>query len=149
WDKVGCDALDGDARKLLSAHRGDADAVAAIRKAMEPLGGGELPPPATPASHCGEGESLGVSCPMEESERVLSVCARPSLEDPAARLYYRYSRLGKVELQFPRGDRRPSEAFWYTSTAARATLRFENAKTAYELVVDDRSAQLFVYLADG
>jgi hypothetical protein len=138
-----CEQLRDDARALRQKYPGDALTTTALRVAMEPFGG--IPETA----HCATNEERVFSCSVEGSHKVLSICARPSLSAGSPELFYRFGRSGQVELEYPKKGRRPAEAFWFTRAATGGTLRFMNGKTAYELVVDDSSARLFVYLEGG
>jgi hypothetical protein len=144
-----CAALEADARALREKHRGEPIVVRKIAQVMEPLGGLPDAPAATTPSHCSQSEELVFSCQTAGNDKVLSICAAPSLGATSPRIVYRFGRMGRVELEYPKKKISPASAFWFSPESNGGTLRFASGKTAYELVADATSATLFVYLKDG
>jgi hypothetical protein len=66
--------------------------------------------------HCAPGEAVVMSCAMEDSTKVLSLCASPGATAEQGYLQYRFGKRGSVELEYPT-DRSvpPGRAFEYTS----------------------------------
>jgi hypothetical protein len=79
--------------------------------AASSLGAGGEPAP----SHCAPGEQVVLSCAMEGSAKVLSLCASAGATAGRGYLQYRFGKVGAVELQYP-SDRSvpPGRAFVYT-----------------------------------
>ncbi len=125
------------------------DATCVTIEGFEHQGAGEVECPAAVESLCEPSEQLLFTCQRAASgpAKHISICQAGKI------VRYRFGRIGKVELDYPKGKKSAASAFWFgdqTSADGRtSTLRFENGKTAYELVIEETdipTARLFVYL---
>ena len=101
------------------------------------------PTPETPSmdepltSHCRPDEWSVFSCRIEDSEKVVSVCASEDLTREQGYLHYRFGRIGAVELTFPEDRQNTQEQFlWQTigySGGWDTRIQFSNGGYAYQL----------------
>lgn len=95
------------------------------------------PPAEGTMSHCRTGERAVFSCPIDGSDKVVSVCVSDDYGRRQGYLQYRFGRLGDVELAFPERLQETQERFqWQTvsySGGWDTRIQFENGGYAYQL----------------
>lgn len=84
-------------------------------------------------SLCSPGEEVIFTCPMQQSGKLLSVCASPKF----SWLQYRFGRPGKVELAYPKSKSGSVQAFSFWQfvqpNVTYVGLSFVNRNTRYEV----------------
>lgn len=96
-------------------------------------------PPAeeSSTSHCRADENAIFSCMMDNSDKVVSICASTDLSRHQGYLQYRFGRLGAVELTFPEDRQNTQDQFmWQTigySGGWDTRIQFANGGYAYQL----------------
>ncbi len=104
-----------------------------------------ISPPPSPSeaasSHCSAAEEAVFECRLKNGKSVALCANKPGFKKTLeGNLYYRYGRIGAVELQYPESGVSPFEAFQaerYTRPMPMATtelrLRFERGGWTYEV----------------
>ncbi len=105
---------------------------------FEHVGAGDVDCPPEAVSLCKASETIVFSCERDEGKtaKYISLCQADN------ELHYRFGAPGNVELDHPKTGKSAAKSFWFSP----GTLRFENAKTAYEINIEDGNARLLVYL---
>ena len=106
-------------------------------------------PPAAPATadpppiesplttHCAADETTVFSCRLDDSEKVVSMCASDPLSREQGYLQYRFGRIGDIELTYPADRHNTQEQFmWQTigySGGWDTRIAFDNGGYRYQL----------------
>ena len=106
-----------------------------------------LPLAATAAgnpSHCAADEMQAFNCRIQNSEKILSLCASADLHTANSYLQYRFGKPGNIELHFPAQRAGSLQQFTYSHylryQVDYTSLSFRNGNTGYR-VFDDYNGE--------
>lgn len=85
-------------------------------------------------SWCAKAEKVLFAC--KHKEKLISLCASNDLNSKDGYLQYRAGKNSKIELEFPKTKKHPSELFFFSLMPRGGLLSFKNEEFSYALSSD-------------